>query len=78
MPGYDSLPLTRLIRLGRCRDLPMPGPLVGPIYAARRRLLGRDFDYRLNRWRFHFNGVLDGRRARRELGYEPNHPLLWR
>ncbi len=31
----------------------------------------------MNHRRFHFSSVLDGRRARDVLGYEPKHPIVW-
>jgi UDP-glucose 4-epimerase len=78
VPGYDTLPLSRLIRLAGCMDVTLPGPLLGPLYRLRAVVRHTEFRYALNRWRFHFNGILCGRRARAELGYVPKHPLLWR
>ena len=40
-------------------------------------VLGTDFRYDLNTWRFHFSGVLDGRRAAAVLGYRPTSPIDW-
>lgn len=77
IPGADTLPLSACIRLSGRLDVPMPGPLLAPVYEARRRLRGAQFSYRINRGRFHFAAVLDGGRARRTLGYEPHHPLEW-
>lgn len=75
--GADTLPLSEAIaRWGRV-GVPVPGPLLGPLYALRARLRGTDFRYDLNHWRFHFSGVLDGRRAREVLGYVPRHPIPW-
>jgi hypothetical protein len=31
----------------------------------------------MNRRRFHYSGVLDGRRARKVLGYTPEIPIDW-
>ena len=31
----------------------------------------------MNRRRFHFTGILDGRRAADILGYIPAHPVDW-
>jgi hypothetical protein len=31
----------------------------------------------MNRRRFHYSGVLDGRRAREVLGYVPSVPVDW-
>lgn len=75
--GADVLPLSRAIELAGRRDVPLPGPLLGPLYALRSALRGTQFSYELNRGRFHFSGVLDGTRAARELGYEPRHPIDW-
>lgn len=75
--GADTLPLSRLIaRWGR-RDVPVPGPLLAPLYRLRAHTVGGDFRYDLNRRRFHLGGLLDDRRARRELGYRPRHPIRW-
>lgn len=75
--GADTLPLSRLVeRWGRL-EVPVPGPLMAPLYWLRRHSVGLDFRYDLNRRRLHFGGIVDDTRARRELGYEPEHPLLW-
>ncbi|MBK8263226.1 MAG: hypothetical protein IPK80_18020 [Nannocystis sp.] len=75
IPGADTLPLSRLIaRFGRV-EVPVPAPLLGPLYRLRSATIGADFRYDLNYWRFHFSGVLDGARARERLGYSPQHPL---
>jgi len=77
VPGADTLPLSRIIaRWGR-RDVPVPGPLLAPLYRLRTWSVGFEFRYDLNLRRFHFGGVVDGTRARRELGYEPRHPIAW-
>lgn len=72
--GYDTLPLSRAIdETGRI-DIPVPGPLLEPLYALRRRLAGFEFRYDMNVRRFHFGGTLDGTRAREILGYTPKKP----
>jgi UDP-glucose 4-epimerase len=77
VPGRDVLPLSEVIhRIGRV-DVPVPGPALLPLYAARRWVLGTDFGYRLNAQRFHFSAVLDGTRAAEALGYEPTHWIDW-
>lgn len=77
IPGADTLPLSRAIRLWGRDDLPLPGPLLGPLYRLRRRVRRTDFSYAINHQRFHFNGVLDGTRARQLLGYRPCHAIAW-
>ncbi len=78
IPGADTLSLRHLIHLWGRAELPVPGPLVGPLYRVRGRVRrNRGFDYAANRRRFHFNGVIDGTRAHKELGYRPQHPLTW-
>ncbi|MCA9567636.1 MAG: NAD-dependent epimerase/dehydratase family protein [Myxococcales bacterium] len=72
IPGADTLPLTALVRESGRDAIGLPGPILGPLYAARRRLTGARFRYRDNAWRFHFNGVLDGSRAARDLGFRPS------
>lgn len=71
IPGATTLPLSELVRRSGRRDVPWPGPAIGPLYRLRRAVLGTDFDYAMNVGRLHFGGVLDGRRAREVLGYEP-------
>jgi len=73
IPGADTLPLTACIRLSGRLDMPVPGPLLAPVYEARRRLRGAQFSYRINRGRFHLATVLDGSHAHRMLGYVPRH-----
>jgi UDP-glucose 4-epimerase len=76
--GRDTLPLSRAIaRAGRLAA-PVPSPLLATLYRWRRRIAGFDFHYDLNRQRFHFGGVLDGARAREQLGYEPRTRVVWR
>lgn len=75
--GADVLPLSAAIASWGRRGVAIPGPLLGPLYALRARTQGTQFRYYLNRPRFHFGGVLDGRRAREVLGYEPSHPIDW-
>jgi UDP-glucose 4-epimerase len=74
IPGADTLPLSVLIaRRGR-RGVPVPGPLLSPLYLLRRWSVGFAFRYDQNRHRFHLGGVLDGTRALSDLGYRPEHP----
>ncbi|KFA94231.1 NAD-dependent epimerase/dehydratase family protein [Archangium violaceum] len=77
IPGADTLPLSTCIRLSGRLEVPVPGPLLAPIYEARRWLQGTQFSYRINRGRFHFAAVLDGTQARQGLGYEPQHRVDW-
>ena len=77
IPGADTLPLSEVIRRWGCTPVPLPGPVLSPLYRLRAAATGTDFSYGLNFWRFHFSGVLEGRRARDVLGYEPRSPLYW-
>ncbi len=77
IPGADTLPLSRAIAESNCVDIAVPGALMSPLYKLRRAVAGYDFRYDLNVRRFHFGGVLDGSRARRELGYVPSARVLW-
>jgi UDP-glucose 4-epimerase len=77
IPGADTLPLSRCIQLSGRVDVPVPGPLLAPIYDLRRRLRGAEFSYRIHRGRFHFAAVLEGSHARRVLRYEPHHRVDW-
>lgn len=77
IPGKDTLPLSRAIAESQRAQVPVPGPMLTPLYALRRWFAGFDFHYEMNVSRFHFGGVLDGERARRELGYVPTHSVVW-
>lgn len=77
IPGADVLPLSRAITLAGRRGIALPGPLLGPLYTARSLLRGTEFRYEANRFRFHYSGVLDGRRAEQVLGYSPSAPIRW-
>lgn len=77
IPGADRLPLSQLVRRWGRHDVPLPGPLLAPLYRWRTRTVGFDFRYDVNLQRFHFGGLLDGRRAEAALGYRPGHPLAW-
>ncbi|MHB8876244.1 MAG: NAD-dependent epimerase/dehydratase family protein [Myxococcaceae bacterium] len=76
VPGADTLPLKELIRKWGRVDLPMAGPLLEPFYRVREWFTG-GFSYGINRRRFHYVAVLDGRRARELLGYRPLRPIAW-
>lgn len=77
IPGADTLPLSRVIRRWGRTALPVPSQLLGPLYALRHASRRTAFQYRSNLGRFHYNGVIDGTRAREELGYVPSHPIDW-
>jgi UDP-glucose 4-epimerase len=77
IPGADTLPLSRAIAETVRLDIPVPGPLLAPLYGLRRWIAGFEFRYDLNLRRFHFGGVIDGARACRLLGYAPSHPVQW-
>jgi nucleoside-diphosphate-sugar epimerase len=77
IPGFDTLPLSSAIAEAGRIDIPVPGPLLSPLYALRRRVAGFDFRYDVNVQRFHFGGVVDGTRARSLLGYTPTTPVAW-
>jgi len=71
IPGATTLPVSEIIRRTGRKQFSVPGPLMAPLYAARRTVLGTDFDYGLNRGRLHYGGVLAGARAEELLGYRP-------
>jgi hypothetical protein len=77
VPGADTLPLSRAIELWNRIGIPLPGPLLAPLYRVRASALGMEFRYDLNYRAFHFSTVLDGSLAKRLLGYEPRHPIAW-
>lgn len=76
-PGADTLPLSWAIRKWGRIGVPVPGSWLTPLYRWRSRFTGHDFRYGMNRRRFHYSGVLDGARAREQLGYVPCHPVAW-
>jgi UDP-glucose 4-epimerase len=77
IPGADSLPLTETIaRWGRL-SIPLTERGMFIAYRFRRRFRGGEFRYGMNRRRFHYSGVLDGRRASSILRYIPCHPINW-
>ncbi len=77
IPGYDTLPLSETIHKWGRRSVPLPGPLIRPLYQMRHLVSGSSFEYGLNRHRMHLGLVLDGTRAKAILGYEPEHPIDW-
>jgi len=77
IPGFDTLPLSSAIAICRRADIPVPGPMMSPLYALRRWVANFEFRYEINAQRFHFGGVLDGTRARTELGYVPHTAVSW-
>ncbi len=77
VPGADTLPLSLCIEKWGRPAIPVPGAWMTPLYRWRRQLRGHDFSYGMNRRRFHYSGVLDGRRARDVLGYVPSHAIDW-
>jgi nucleoside-diphosphate-sugar epimerase len=75
VPGRDTLPIKMLAEHAGARVVPVPGPVLSPMYRARARARGTQFRYDMNRGRFHTSDLLDGRRASLKLGYEPSHPI---
>lgn len=77
IPGKDILPVSRAVSLARRACVPVPGPLLAPLYGLRSRAIHTDFRYDMNHFRFHLSGVLDGRRAAEVLGFSPSVALDW-
>ncbi|UJR84793.1 NAD-dependent epimerase/dehydratase family protein [Sandaracinus amylolyticus] len=77
VPGADVLPLSAAIAYAKRIAIPIGASLIGPLYTARARVRGTEFEWSLNRRRFRWSGVLDGARAKRELGYQPQHRVRW-
>lgn len=75
IPGADVLPLAAAIAAAGPVGIPVPGPIIGPLYVARAIVRGHEFSWTLNRWRFRWGGVLDGQRARDVLAYSPQFPV---
>jgi nucleoside-diphosphate-sugar epimerase len=75
--GAETWPLSAIVaRWGRL-GLAVPGPLLAPLYQLRRWTVGFEFHYDRNARRFHFGGVVDGRRAEAVLGYRPKAAIPW-
>ena len=77
IPGYDTLPLSEVIRKWGVAGVPLPGTMIRPLYNIRRRLLRSQFSYGINRKRMHLGLVLDGERAKEVLNYVPSEPIQW-
>ncbi len=77
IPGADTLPLSAVIERVQRVEIPVPGPLLRPLYRLRALTRGTQFRYDLNAGRFHFSGVPDGTRAEQVLGYAPRFPVDW-
>ncbi len=77
IPGKDTLPLsTAILKWGRI-SVPAPSLGLSTLYRARSRLLGSQFRYDMNHWRFHYSALLDGHRAKSILKYTPEHGIEW-
>jgi UDP-glucose 4-epimerase len=77
IPGADTLPLSECVRKWGRISISVPGAWMTPLYRWRRRFRGHDFSYGMNRRRFHYSGVLDGRRAKELLLYRGAFPVDW-
>jgi hypothetical protein len=55
--------------------LPVPGPLLAPLYGLRALLTRGRFRYQGERERFHYGALLDGRKIESALGYVPDTPI---
>ena len=77
VPGIDTLPLTEVIALWGRPSIALPETGIHWMYRLRRVVKGGQFRYGMNRRRFHYSGVLDGRRAFNVLQYVPAHPISW-
>jgi len=75
--GKDTLPLSELIAKSGRMGVSVPGSLLAPMYWLRSKLIGTDFRYDLNRFRFHYSAVMDGSRAKAQLGYVPQESIIW-
>ena len=77
VPGADTLPLSVAIYKWGRLGIPAPETLITSLYRMRRRFRGGQFRYGMNRRRFHYSGILDGKRASEVLRYIPCHPVNW-
>ena len=77
IPGADILPLSEVIRKSGRHGIPMPAPLISPLYHWRHLALGTQFRWDMNARRYRWSGVLDGTRASELMGYQPRNPIRW-
>lgn len=77
IPGKDTLPLSEAARKMESTTVPMPATLIRPLYSLRHWATGSEFRYGINRQQMHLGLVLDGTRAARVLGYQPQHGANW-
>jgi UDP-glucose 4-epimerase len=77
IPGFDTLPLSQCIGKWGTPNFMAPSGLIRPLYRLRHWATGSQFSYGINRQQMHLGLVLEGERARRELGYLPNNPVDW-
>lgn len=77
IPGADTLPLTEVIALWGRPSIAMPEFGIYWTYKIRQHLRGGQFRYGMNRRRFHYSGILDGRRAIDVLRYVPSYSVDW-
>ena len=77
IPGADTLPLSVTISSWGRLSIPAPESVMRNVYRMRRIFRGAQFRYGMNRRRFHYSGILDGRRAAKVLRYIPSQPVNW-
>ena len=77
IPGADTLPLTKVIELWGRPSIAMPETGIYWTYKLRQHLRGGQFRYGMNRRRFHYSGILDGRRAMEVLRYVPSQAISY-
>ena len=77
IPGYDTLPLSEVIRKWGAKSFPLPSALLRPMFRLQHLTTGSTFEYDLNQHRMHFGLVLDGTRAQNVLGYTPSNAIQW-
>lgn len=77
IPGYDTLPLSEAVSKFGTPSVSLPSPMIRPLYRLRHWATGSEFQYGIHRNQLHIGLVLDGRRAKKVLGYTPTHPVDW-
>ena len=73
--GQDTAPITTIANLSRARFISIPEPLLGPLNRIQRRLGLTRYYYSVDRDRQKYTALLDMSKAKRELGYEPQHRI---
>lgn len=77
VPGRDTAPLSVFIRANRTPSLRLPGPLIRVVNRIQRSLGMTEYNFEVHGDRLYYPCLLEGKRIKEALGYEPlNHVEL--